>query len=136
MSNQALATSAKIAGNLSWPSNVWMGVSVESDRYPFRSDHLREVPAAVRFLSVEPMLGPVPGLDLTGIHWVIAGGESGPSARPIESAWVVDLQARCVAAGVAFFFKQWGGRTPKAGGRVLDGRTWDEMPRRPRVSAA
>jgi protein gp37 len=119
---------AKVAGDLVWPTNVWMGVSIENDRYVFRANHLRSVPAAVRFLSVEPMLGPVPSLDLSGIHWVIAGGESGHGARPIEQRWVVDLQERCVAAGVAFFFKQWGGRTPKAGGRLLGGRTWDEMP--------
>lgn len=119
---------AKVAGDLPWPDNVWMGVSIESDRYAFRADHLRRVPAAVRFLSVEPMLGPVPSLDLAGVHWVIAGGESGPGARAVEHAWIVELQERCARDGVAFFFKQWGGRTPKAGGRVLDGRTWDEMP--------
>jgi protein gp37 len=119
---------ARIAEDLPWSANVWMGVSIENDRYAFRASHLRNVPAAVRFLSVEPMLGPVPSVDLGGIQWVIAGGESGHGARPIEEAWVVDLQERCAQAGVAFFFKQWGGRTPKAGGRLLDGRTWDEMP--------
>jgi protein gp37 len=120
---------ARIAPDLDWPANVWMGVSVENDRYSFRADHLREVPAAVRFLSVEPMLGPVPSLDLNGIDWVIIGGESGPGARPIQQEWVRDLRDRCQKRGVPFFFKQWGGRTPKAGGRQLDGRTWDEMPR-------
>ena len=119
---------AKLADDLPWPPNVWMGVSVESDRYAFRAEHLRQVPADVRFLSVEPMLGPVPSLDLDGMHWVIAGGESGPGARPIDPHWVADLRERCCGADVAFFFKQWGGRTPKAGGRLLDGRTWDEMP--------
>lgn len=119
---------AQVAPDLPWPANVWMGVSIESDRYVFRARHLRTVPAAVRFLSVEPMLGPVPSLDLSGIHWVIAGGESGNGARPLEAAWVADLRERCAEDGVAFFFKQWGGRTPKAGGRLLDGRTWDEMP--------
>lgn len=120
---------ARMAPDLDWPANVWMGVSVESDRYSFRADHLREVPAAVRFLSVEPMLGPVPSLDLNGIDWVIVGGESGPGARPIQQEWVRDLRDKCQKRGVPFFFKQWGGRTPKAGGRQLDGRTWDEMPR-------
>jgi len=119
---------ARIAPKLDWPANVWMGVSVESDRYTFRADHLRQVPAAVRFLSVEPMLGPVPSLDLADINWVIAGGESGPGARPIERGWVTELRDQCRTEGVAFFFKQWGGRTPKAGGRELDGRTWDELP--------
>jgi protein gp37 len=119
----------QIASELEWPANVWMGVSVESDRYCFRADHLRAVPAAVRFLSVEPMLGSVPSLDLRGIDWVIAGGESGPGARPVRAEWLSDLRDRCQGSGVAFFFKQWGGRTPKAGGRELDGRTWDEMPR-------
>lgn len=119
---------ARIAEDLPWPANVWIGVSIEDDRYAFRANHLRSIPAAVRFLSVEPMLGPVPSLDLTGIHWVIAGGESGHGARPIRSEWVIDLQRRCGEQNVPFFFKQWGGRTPKAGGRLLDGRTWDEMP--------
>jgi len=120
---------ARVAPALDWPSNLWMGVSIESDRYVFRTDHLREVPAAVRFLSIEPMLGPVPKLDLADIHWVIAGGESGPGARPIQHEWVAELRDRCRIENVAFFFKQWGGRTPKAGGRELDGRTWDELPR-------
>jgi protein gp37 len=119
---------AKIAGTLPWPANVWMGVSVENDRYRFRADHLRTVPAAVRFLSVEPLLGPVPELDLDGIHWVIVGGESGPGARPMDPEWAREIRDGCADAGVAFFFKQWGGRTPKAGGRELDGRSWDERP--------
>ncbi len=119
---------AKLSDSLPWPGNVWMGVSLESDRYAFRVDQLRDVPAAVRFVSVEPMLGPVPNLSLEGIDWVIAGGESGPGARPILHDWVVDLRERCCHSDVAFFFKQWGGRTPKTGGRLLDGRTWDEMP--------
>ncbi|HHN74132.1 MAG TPA: phage Gp37/Gp68 family protein [Acidobacteria bacterium] len=117
-----------LAGELDWPPNVWMGVSVESDRYRFRVDHLRDVPAAIRFLSLEPLLGPLDDLDLTGIQWVIVGGESGPKARPIEQTWVERIRDQCVAAGVAFFFKQWGGRTPRAGGRELDNCTWDEMP--------
>jgi protein gp37 len=119
---------AKMADCLPWPANVWMGVSVENHRYRFRIDHLREVPAAVRFLSAEPLLGPLRKLELEGIAWVIVGGESGPGARPMDHCWATDIRDRCVDSGVAFFFKQWGGRTPKAGGRELDGRTWDETP--------
>ncbi len=117
----------QLSPHLPWPPNVWMGVSVESQRYAFRLDHLREVPASVRFVSAEPLIDEV-HLDLTGIDWLIVGGESGPRARPIASEWVLSLQQQCELADVAFFFKQWGGRTPKAGGRDLDGRTWDEMP--------
>ena len=116
------------AGELAWPPNVWMGVSVETARYEFRMDHLRDVPAAVRFVSAEPLLEPLPGLDLSGIDWLIAGGESGHHARAMQPDWVRDLRDQCDTDGVAFFFKQWGGRTPKAGGRVLDGRTHDDMP--------
>jgi protein gp37 len=152
--------------------NVWLGTSIESDRYAFRADHLRDTPAAVRFLSLEPLLGPLPSLDLTGIDWVIVGGESGPGARPMHPDWVRDIRDRCVASGIPFFFKQWGKFAPfdshpgphadslvsghvgfngewssptakiwahpwpvvmagfgkKIAGRVLDGRTWDEMP--------
>lgn len=118
----------KLAPTLPWPVNVWMGVSIESDRYAFRAAHLGDVGAAVRFLSVEPMLGPVPSVVLDHVQWVIVGGESGPSARPVRPEWVTDVRDRCNAAGVPFFFKQWGGRTSKAGGRELDGRTWSEMP--------
>jgi protein gp37 len=118
----------RVSSQLTWAPNIWMGVSIENDRYAFRADHLRQVPAAVRFLSIEPLLGPVPSLRLEGIHWVIAGGESGPGARPLRPEWVTDIRDRCSAGHIAFFFKQWGGRTPKAGGRELDGKTWDEMP--------
>jgi protein gp37 len=104
-----------------------MGVSIESQEYAFRVDELRKVPAAVRFLSVEPMLGPVK-LDLKGIDWVVGGGESGANARPLDISWIRSLRDDCLVEGVAFFFKQWGGRKPKAGGRLLDGRTWDEFP--------
>lgn len=115
--------------SLTWPlPNVWLGTSIELDKYAFRADHLRKTPAAVRFLSLEPLLGPLPSLDLTGIDWVIVGGESGPNHRPMDPDWVRSLRDQCVEAGVPFFFKQWGGRTPKAGGRELDGRTWDEYP--------
>jgi protein gp37 len=108
--------------------NVWLGTSIESDSYVWRADHLRAAPAAVRFISAEPLLGSLPSLDLTGIDWLIAGGESGKDHRPIDPKWVRDLRDRCNDADVAFFFKQWGGIRPKSGGRELDGRTWDEMP--------
>jgi len=110
-------------------SNVWLGVSVEADRQVERAEILREVPAAVRFLSCEPLLGPLPSLDLGEVDWVIVGGESGPDFRPMRAEWAVDLRDRCLEAGVPFFFKQWGGRTPKSGGRLLEDRTWDQMPR-------
>ncbi|MFI5726794.1 DUF5131 family protein [Streptomyces cyaneofuscatus] len=118
----------QIAPKLDWPANLWMGVSVESEAELPRIDDLRQVPAAVRFLSCEPLLGPLPGLGLDGIHWVIAGGESGPNHRMLDEAWVTQIRDTCQKADVAFFFKQWGGRTPKAGGRLLEGRTWDQMP--------
>ena len=121
---------AKLAPQLDWPANVWMGVSVESETELNRIDYLRAVPAAVRFISAEPLLGPLGGINLDDIHWLIAGGESGQGARPMDAAWVRHLRDACAASGTAFFFKQWGGRTPKAGGRLLDGRTWDEMPSR------
>ena len=119
---------AELAPTLPWPANVWMGTSVESATYYWRIDELRKVPAAVRFLSVEPLLGPVDDIPLAGIDWVIAGGESGPRCRPMEADWVRALRDRCVEEGVAFFFKQWGGVNKKRTGRELDGRTWDEMP--------
>ncbi|WP_020578895.1 DUF5131 family protein [Actinopolymorpha alba] len=118
----------RLAPGLRWPENVWMGVSVEDAEVLHRVDDLRIVPAAVRFLSCEPLLGPLDGLSLKGIDWVIAGGESGRGARPMQAAWVQQLRDQCATEKVPFFFKQWGGRTPKAGGRQLDDRTWDEMP--------
>jgi protein gp37 len=111
-----------------FPPHIWIGASVENQDNAFRVDQLRQVPAAVRFLSCEPLLGPLT-LDLTGIHWLIAGGESGPGHRPMQADWVRSLRDQCQEQGVAFHFKQWGGRTPKAGGRELDSRTWDEWPR-------
>jgi protein gp37 len=113
-----------------WPlPNIWMGVTVESDRYLSRIDDLREVPAAIRFVSFEPLLGPMPAdLDLRGISWVIVGGESGPGARPINYQWVLGIRDACERQGVPFFFKQWGGRNKKKTGRQLQGRTWDGMP--------
>ncbi len=118
----------KIADKLDWPPNLWMGVSVENSDALFRVGDLRAVPAAVRFLSCEPLLGPLVGLDLDGIGWVIAGGESGPTRRPLNPDWVTGIRDCCLGARVPFFFKQWGGKTPKAGGRELDGRYWDQMP--------
>jgi protein gp37 len=122
---------ARICRRLPWPPNVWQGVSVESARYVSRIGHLRKVPAAVRFVSVEPLLGPIPELPLDGIHWVIVGGESGGERREMTPEWARMVRDRCVEMGVPFFFKQWGGRTPKSRGRTLDGRTWDEMPSTP-----
>jgi len=119
---------AELAPLLPWPENVWMGVSIENKRWVERADRLREVPAAVRFISAEPLLGPLVGLDLAEIDWLIAGGESGPGHRPVEEDWIVDLQRRCTKARVAFFFKQWGGIRSKTGGRELKGREWSEMP--------
>ncbi len=125
-----------LAGALDWPENVWMGVSIENRRFVHRADHLRQVDAAVRFISAEPLLGPLEGLDLTGIDWLITGGESGPRHRPVRADWVRELRDRCAEEEVAFFFKQWGGVRSKAGGRVLDERTWDDMPAaRSRVAA-
>jgi protein gp37 len=118
----------ELADALPWPGNVWMGVSIENRRFVNRADLLREVTPAVRFISAEPLLGPLEGLDLSGIDWLIAGGESGFRSRPVKSEWIRDLRDRCESEGVAFFFKQWGGRTAKAGGRLLDGRTYDAMP--------
>ncbi len=119
---------ATLACDLDWPENVWMGVSVESDRYTFRIDHLRAVDAAVRFVSAEPLLGPLANLDLTLVDWLIAGGESGANARTMDEDWVRDLRDQCGTADVAFFFKQWGGRAPKARGRELDGLLYNQMP--------
>ena len=114
--------------SLNWPSNVWMGVSVENQDYTFRIDELRKTDAETKFLSLEPLLGPLPQLDLDGIHWVIAGGESGPGARLMKQEWVLGIRDQCVAAETPFFFKQWGGTNKKRAGRLLQGRTWDELP--------
>lgn len=119
---------AKLAPRLPWRPHIWQGVSVENQIYTKRVLYLQKVPAAVRFLSVEPLLGPIANLPLDGIHWVIVGGESGPRHRAVKPEWVREIRKHCLAAGVSFFFKQWGGRTAKSGGRVLDGRTWDQMP--------
>lgn len=117
-----------ISDQLEWNNNVWMGVSVESSEYIGRIDLLRQTRAKIKFLSLEPLLGPLPNLDLREIDWVIVGGESGPGARPVDAAWVRDIRDQCVLANVPFHFKQWGGPVKSSTGRVLDGRTWDEQP--------
>jgi protein gp37 len=114
--------------SIDWPSNVWMGVSVENNEYTYRIEHLRHSNARIKFLSLEPLLGPIPQLDLEGIDWVIVGGESGPYARPIEEAWVIDIKSQCIEKDIPFFFKQWGGKNKKKAGRLLEGRTWDNYP--------
>ncbi len=119
---------AEIAEELPWPPNVWMGTSVENQDYVWRIRMLREIPAAVRFLSVEPLLGPISRLPISGIDWVIVGGESGPGARPMKEEWVTQIRDRCLKFEVPFFFKQWGGVNKKRTGRTLEGKTWDQMP--------
>ncbi|HUT11814.1 MAG TPA: phage Gp37/Gp68 family protein [Thermoguttaceae bacterium] len=121
---------AAMADDLPWPKNVWLGASVEDASCVSRIDWLVETPAAVRFLSLEPLLGPIPRLPLRGIHWVIVGGESGPGARPMDSKWVFQIRDRCRDDGVPFFFKQWGGVQKCKAGRELEGRTWDDAPTR------
>lgn len=125
----------EMSPSIHWPDNVWMGVSVESQDYAFRIDHLRKTGAVVKFLSLEPLLGPLPRLDLCGINWAIVGGESGPGARPMELEWVLEIKAQCRKARVPFFFKQWGGVNKKKAGRLLQGRTWDELPRIPEFAS-
>lgn len=118
---------------ITWPANVWMGVSVENDVYRHRIDDLRRTRARIKFLSLEPLLGPLEELDLSQIDWVIVGGESGPKSRPMDPEWARDLRDQCHTARVPFFFKQWGGWNKKLSGRMLDGRTWDQMPVQPTV---
>lgn len=114
---------------INWTQNVWMGVSVEDQNYIFRIEDLRRTDARIKFLSLEPLLGPLPQLNLAGIDWVIVGGESGPGSRPMDETWVIDIRDQCIKAGVPFFFKQWGGVNKKRTGRLLEGRTWDELPK-------
>jgi protein gp37 len=116
------------AKELPWPKNIWMGVSVENADHTWRVDHLRRTPAVTKFLSLEPLLGPLDELDLEGIDWVIAGGESGPGARTMKPEWVRSIRDQCLKANVAFHFKQWGGVNKKRSGRTLDGRLWGEWP--------
>jgi protein gp37 len=131
---------AELSPKLDWAPNIWMGVSVETDEYRGRIDELRSTDAQTKFLSLEPLLGPLPDLDLRGIDWVIVGGESGPRSRLMDPEWVTDIRDQCQRANVPFFFKQWGGKNKKKAGRILEGRTWDQMPpdpserRRPRRS--
>ena len=117
-----------ISPKLPWAPHIWMGVSVESQEYTFRIDHLRNTDAHIKFLSLEPLLGPLEGLNLQGIDWAILGGESGPGCRPMLERWVIDIRNQCRQAGVPFFFKQWGGVNKKKAGRELEGRVWDELP--------
>jgi protein gp37 len=119
---------AELASKLPWPANVWMGVTIESEDYKFRIEHLKQTNAALKFLSLEPLLSPIPDIDLNGIDWIILGGESGPGARPMHPEWATDIRDQCVAAGVPFFFKQWGGTSKKAAGRRLEDAIWDETP--------
>lgn len=119
---------AQLNSSLDWPPNAWAGVSVENQDYAFRLDDLRRVDAAVRFVSFEPLIGPIVDVDLSGIDWVIVGGESGPGARPMKREWVLELKRLSDDAGVPFFFKQWGGTNKKAAGRELLGRTWNDLP--------
>lgn len=118
----------ELAPRINWSVNIWMGVSVETSKYTFRIDDLRHTPAKIKFLSLEPLLGSLTNLNLDGIHWVIVGGESGPGARKMEEGWVLDIRNQCKDMGVPFFFKQWGGKNKKKAGRLLEGRTWDQMP--------
>lgn len=119
---------SEINSELNWSPNIWIGVSVENDDFKFRIDYLRKINAKIKFLSIEPLLSPLGKLNLEGIDWVIVGGESGPKARPMEPSWVIDIRDQCLKARVPFFFKQWGGFNKKKSGRLLEGRTWDEMP--------
>lgn len=121
---------------LCWEPHIWMGVSVENEKCVNRIDHLRATNAHIKFLSLEPLLGPLRNLNLSGIDWVIVGGESGPKARPMDPAWVMDIRDQCLEAGVTFFFKQWGGVRKKKTGRELEGRTWDEMPQQGQLMLA
>lgn len=119
---------AELDSRLDWPGNLWMGVTVENADYLYRIDHLRSTGANIKFLSCEPLLGSLDNLNLAGIDWVIVGGESGPGARPMEQSWVIEIRDQCRNASVPFFFKQWGGVRKKKAGRLLDGRTWDDLP--------
>ncbi len=119
----------RLADRLTWSPNIWMGTSIENMNVAHRANALRAIPAAVRFISAEPLLGPLDDLDVNGIDWIIGGGESGPGYRPVDIRWARGLRALCRRRRIRFFWKQWGGFTPKAGGRELDGRTWDEYPR-------
>ncbi len=123
----------EVSPKVNWSKNIWMGVSVETERFTFRIDHLRRTQAFVKFLSLEPLLGPLPKLNLKGIDWAIVGGESGPGARPMDGSWVLEIKKQCQKSKVPFFFKQWGGVWKKRAGRLLQGRTWDQMPKKSEI---
>lgn len=123
----------ELSNKLMWSENIWIGVTVESLAYKYRMDFLRDIPAEIKFLSVEPLLSSIENLNLSGIDWVIAGGESGPKARPMQLNWVREIRNQCISQHIPFFFKQWGGVNKKKNGRVLDGVTWDELPRKEAV---
>lgn len=118
-----------LSKEINWPDNVWMGVSVENQKYTYRIDHLRQTAAKTKFLSLEPLIGQLPNLNLKNIDWVIVGGESGPKARPMKKEWVIEIRDQCLQANIPFFFKQWGGINKKKTGRLLQGRTWDQLPK-------
>ena len=118
----------EISSRLDWPRNVWVGVSVENANYKYRIDNLRFIPAFIRFISFEPLLGRIENLNLSKVDWVIVGGESGPNSRPIKEEWVIQIKEECLAQNIPFFFKQWGGINKKKAGRLLEGKIWDEMP--------
>lgn len=124
----------ELSGRLPWAPNIWMGVSVETDRFAYRIDHLRRTGARIKFLSLEPLLGPLPALNLQGIDWAIVGGESGPGSRPMDGSWVLEIKKQCQKAKVPFFFKQWGGVWKKRNGRLLQGKTWDQMPKKVNIA--
>ena len=127
---------AELSAEFEWTDNIWMGVSVENEDYKFRIDHLRTTGAKTKFLSLEPLLGPIPDMNLTGIDWAIVGGESGPKSRPIKEEWVLDIRDQCLISEVPFFFKQWGGVQKKKTGRLLQGKIWSEMPQRIQFAGA
>jgi protein gp37 len=119
---------AKLSSKIDWPKNLWMGVSIESDSYTYRIDFLKKTNAHIKFLSIEPLLGSIPQVDLCGIDWVIVGGESGPKSRPMKKEWVTEIRDQCLDANIPFFFKQWGGTNKRKTGRKLEGKTWSQMP--------
>ncbi len=126
----------KLSPELNWTNNIWMGVSIENENYLNRMNYLKRTKAKIKFISFEPLLGPLPKLNLGGIDWVIAGGESGPNSRAVKPEWIIDLKEQCLKQKIPFFFKQWGGKNKKKNGRLLNGRTCDEMPELKSISAS
>ena len=127
---------AELSSQIEWADNIWMGVSVENNDYTFRIDYLRETGAKIKFLSLEPLLGPLPNMNLDGIDWAIVGGESGPKSRPIKEEWVLDIRDQCLSSKTPFFFKQWGGVQKKKAGRLLQGKIWSQMPQSTQFASA